>query len=308
MTTNFNLSQLDKMEIDFDKIENELDRVKNLNTNQNKTWKPEKGVTVIRALPYIYNLKFPFVIQQFHYKLKGKSWCLENEGQKCPICEKVIELYRDAKQNDDAYKRSIAGELKANTRYFMPIVVVGKEDEGVKIWGFSKTVYEDLLAFLKKKQGKMINVRDGFNLIVTYTPPPPKGGKQQYGKIKVEIDVDSYGDTTPIAATKEEIEAILNTTPNIEKDIHQRSTKEELIAAYNEFIDAFDSREPEGEDGDGGHDHEDLTENVEENASKDENDAKPVHAETETKKSTEPLIDLSSIEDEFQDLMKDMER
>jgi len=310
MTSNFNLSQLDKMNIDFDKIEQELDRVKNLNTNQTKTWKPEKGITKIRALPYIHNLKFPFIIEKFHYNLKGKSWCLENEGEKCPVCEKVIELFRSAKENDDAYKRSIAKELMANTRYFMPIVVVGKEDEGVKIWGFSKTVYEDLLSFLKKQNGKMINVKDGFCLIVTYTPPPAKAGKKQYGKIKVEIDFDTVIESKPLAATNEEIEAILNTTPNVEKDCFPKATKEELIAAYNEFIDTFDSKdETESEDGEEGSEEAEKTEVAE---TEEETEAVPTKPTPKTAskpaKKNDDLIDLDSIEDEFKDIINRMEK
>ena len=38
--------------------------------------------------------------------------------------------------------------LEPKMRTFAPVLVRGKEQEGVKFWGFGKTVYQELLGFI----------------------------------------------------------------------------------------------------------------------------------------------------------------
>ena len=56
-------------------------------------------------------------------------------------------MYRPKFLSD--WDRWIQGKrLEPKMRTFVPVVVRGREDEGVKFWGFGKTVYQELLSVI----------------------------------------------------------------------------------------------------------------------------------------------------------------
>ena len=53
----------------------------------------------------------------------------------------VRDLYRQG----DEESIKMAKNLSARQRFFSPVVVRGEEDQGVRIWGFGKMAYQELL-------------------------------------------------------------------------------------------------------------------------------------------------------------------
>ena len=134
-------------------------------------WKPPVGKSVIRVVPSAYDPTFPFSELKFHYGVgKYPMIALSNFGKQDPIEEFVKEL----RKTDDRDNWSLAGKLTPKTRTFAPVVVRGEEDKGVRLWGFSKTVYKALLSLAEDEDiGDYTDVVNGFDLVVELTEGNP---------------------------------------------------------------------------------------------------------------------------------------
>ena len=134
------------MAIDINAIRRKLG---NLQTTNNKTsllWKPEPGQNTIRIVPYQFNKENPFIELFFHYDLGKKNYLsLVTFGENDPIAEFSDKL--KATGNSDDWK--LAKKMEPKMRTFVPVIVRGKESEGVKFWGFGKQIYQELLEFIE---------------------------------------------------------------------------------------------------------------------------------------------------------------
>lgn len=134
-------------------------------------WRPTQGTHRIRIVPSQYDPSYPFTELLFHYNVgKYPMIALSNFGKQDPIEEFVKEL----KKTNDSDNWSLAGKLTPRVRTFAPVVVRGEEDAGVRLWGFSKTVYKALLALAKDEDiGDFTDPVTGFDLVVEQTPGNP---------------------------------------------------------------------------------------------------------------------------------------
>ena len=132
------------MSTDINKIRAKLDQLNNKNkpVKENKTksfYKPELGKENIRIVPNKFNKDIPFTEVYFHYGINNKTICSpRNWGEKDPIDEFANELRKGKDW-------MLAKDLDSKMRAYVPVVVRGKENEGVKLWGVGKTMYIDLL-------------------------------------------------------------------------------------------------------------------------------------------------------------------
>lgn len=134
-------------------------------------WRPTTGKHQIRVVPSAYNPDYPFSELFFHYSIgKYPMIALSNFGKQDPIEEFIKEL----KSTSESENWSLAGKLQPKQRTFAPIVVRGEESEGVKLWGFSKTVYKALLSLAEDEDiGDFTDPVTGFDLVVEQTPGNP---------------------------------------------------------------------------------------------------------------------------------------
>ena len=135
------------MAIDLNAIRNKLNQLQTQTTRQNNLWKPEPGKQQIRIVPYQHDKANPFQELYFHYDLGKKNFLSPiTHGRPDPVVEFAEKL--KASGNSDEWK--LGKKLEPKMRCYVPIIVRGKESEGVKFWGFGKTVYQELLAFIAK--------------------------------------------------------------------------------------------------------------------------------------------------------------
>jgi hypothetical protein len=132
------------MGIDLSKMKAKLSAVNNRGggTKKSQFWRPEDGEQTIRILPTPDG--DPFKEFYFHYNLGKNAGFLspkKNFGEDDPLDKFIRQLF------DESTEESIkmAKSLMARQRFFSPVIVRGQEDQGVKIWGYGKTVYEQLL-------------------------------------------------------------------------------------------------------------------------------------------------------------------
>jgi len=125
-----------------------LNRFKSLQNNTKKSdsiWKPANGKSQIRIVPYKFNKDLPFIELYFHYNINNKTYLSPiSFGRPDPI----VEFAEKLKRTGDTDDWKAGKKMEPKLRTFVPVIVRGKENEGVKFWGFGKTVYQDILGYI----------------------------------------------------------------------------------------------------------------------------------------------------------------
>ncbi len=125
-----------------------LKRFSSLQNNTKKSdsiWKPANGKSQIRLVPYKFNKDNPFIELYFHYNINNKTYLSPiSFGRPDPI----VEFAEKLKRTGDTDDWKAGKKMEPKLRTFAPVIVRGKENEGVKFWGFGKTVYQDILGYI----------------------------------------------------------------------------------------------------------------------------------------------------------------
>jgi len=154
------------MAIDLNAIRNRLDRLQNKVQKTDNLWKPKPGKQQIRMLPYVFNESNPFIELFFHYDFGGKNILSPKTfGESDPLIEFANQL-RNTGNRDDW---NLSKKLYPKMRTYVPVIVRGEEEEGVKFWGFGKTVYQELLAFFADPDyGDLTDIVNGRDITVEF--------------------------------------------------------------------------------------------------------------------------------------------
>ena len=132
---------------------------------KNVFWKPAVGKQTIRIVPSAYNKSNPFSELFFHYGIdKNPIISPTNWGEKDPI----VEFAKQLRQSKDKESWRLARKLEPKMRVFVPIIVRGQEAEGVKLWGFGKEIYMELLSMVEDEDiGDYTDIISGRDLNLT---------------------------------------------------------------------------------------------------------------------------------------------
>ena len=154
------------MGIDMKKMREKYNSLKNKGGGKKDLfWKPQDGDQVIRILPTSDG--DPFKEFWFYYNLdKAPVLCPKrNFGEDSPVLDFASALYKEG--TPDSIE--MAKKLFPKQRFFSPVLVRGEEGLGVRIWGYSKTVYEQLLQLvLNPDYGDVTDTETGTDLVLNY--------------------------------------------------------------------------------------------------------------------------------------------
>jgi hypothetical protein len=211
---------------------------KNANSTPSFRWRPSEGDQAIRILPTSDGDTFKEF--HFHYNVGKNPGILcpkKNHGEDCPICEFASSLWRDGVQNDDNTLKQEAKKLFVRKRYYSPIIVRGKESEGVKIWSYGKTAYETLLGYvLDPDYGDITDPESGTDIVLNYNVPGtpgsfPKTTLKPRRRPSVLCDDDVAN-----------CEELLDSIPEIESLFDRKSTSD-VQAMLDDFLSSDSSSE-----------------------------------------------------------------
>lgn len=132
---------------------------------KNVFWKPAVGKQTIRIVPSAYNKSNPFSELYFHYGIdKNPIISPTNWGEKDPI----VEFAKQLRTSKDKESWRLARKLDPKMRVFVPIIVRGEEADGVKLWGFGKEIYMELLSMVEDEDiGDYTDIVSGRDLNLT---------------------------------------------------------------------------------------------------------------------------------------------
>jgi len=159
------------MAINLDKMRAKMDQLEGKNVRKESIfWKPQDGEQTIRILPVADG--DPFREFWFHYNLGNNRGFLSpwrNYGEEDPLNDFVRKLFNEG--TDDSVK--MAKDLMARQRFFSPVIVRGEEEKGVRLWGYGKTAYKELISLaLNPDYGDITDPDTGTDLVIKYGKPP----------------------------------------------------------------------------------------------------------------------------------------
>ena len=221
--------------MDLNAIKKRLNQLQTTNNRTSSLWKPQPGKTQIRIVPYAFNKDNPFIELFFHYNLNNRSYLSPiSFGRPDPIEEFAQKLKGSGSKEDYQLSR----KLEAKMRTFAPVIVRGEEKQGVKFWGFGKTVYQELLSIIADPDyGDITDPVNGRDVSVEFITAEESGASFPKTNIRVKPN------QTPISEDPEILE-LVKTQQDI-KEIYQELSYDDLTEVLNEWLNPSDSDEEE---------------------------------------------------------------
>lgn len=222
------------MAIDFNKMKQKLNALQGNgdgNSTQNTFWKPQEGDQSIRIVcPEDGD---PFKQYYFHYgvgKNPGFLCPKKMHGKDCPVCNFAWSTYNDAKAAGDTETLKFCKTLFAKERFFSPVVVRGEEDQGIRLWGYGKTAYGELIGLVTNPDyGDITDVDGGTDLTINYGKPA--GAQFPVTKITPRRRPSA------LAEDSSEVSRILDTMPSFTENFNSKTT-EEIETMLADFLNA----------------------------------------------------------------------
>ena len=220
--------------MDLEKVKRRLNQLQASNQRTSSLWKPQPGTQQIRIVPYKFNKDNPFIELFFHYDLGGKSYLSPiSFGRPDPIEEFAQKLKSSG--NRDDYR--LGKKLEAKMRTFAPILVRGEESQGVKFWGFGKTVYQEILSVISDPDyGDITDPVSGRDVTVEFKTAEETGASFPSTAIRVKPI------QTPISEDKNILEKVEDTQKDI-TEIYQEKTYDELTEILNNWLEGREDGE-----------------------------------------------------------------
>ncbi len=213
--------------MDLNAIRKRLGQLQTTNNRTSSLWKPQPGKTQIRIVPYAFNKDNPFIELFFHYNLNNRSYLSPiSFGRPDPIEEFAQKL--KASGNKEDYQ--LSKKLEAKMRTFAPVIVRGEESQGVKFWGFGKTVYQELLSIIADPDyGDITDPVNGRDVSVEFISAEESGASFPKTNIRVKPN------QTPISDEPSVLELVKTSQKDI-TEIYQEQSYEDLTNVLNEWL------------------------------------------------------------------------
>ena len=182
-----------------------LKRFSSLQNNTKKSdsiFKPANGKSQVRIVPYKFNKDIPFIELYFHYNINNKTYLSPMSfGRPDPI----VEFAEKLKRTGDTDDWKAGKKMEPKLRTFVPVIVRGKESEGVKFWGFGKTVYQDILGYIADPDyGDITDPNTGRDIVLEVMSAEESNASYPTTTIRVKPA------TTKLADSKETIQQLLD--------------------------------------------------------------------------------------------------
>ena len=226
--------------MDLNAIRKRLGQLQTTNNRTSSLWKPQPGKTQIRIVPYEFNKDNPFIELFFHYNLNNRSYLSPiSFGRTDPIEEFAQKLKGSGNKED----YQLSKKLEAKMRTFAPVIVRGEESQGVKFWGFGKTVYQELLSIIADPDyGDITDPVNGRDVVVEFISAEESGASFPKTNIRVKPN------QTPISDEPSVLEKVKTSQKDI-TEIYQEQSYEDLTNVLNEWLNPSEEQaEEEKED------------------------------------------------------------
>ena len=193
--------------------------------NRDTFWRPQDGEQTIRIVPTADG--DPFKDFWFHYNVGNNPGFLspkKNFGEEDPLNDFVRKLFNEG--TEESIK--MAKSLMARQRFFSPVLVRGEEEKGVRIWGYGKMVYEQLLNLvLNPEYGDITDSETGTDLVIRYGKPA--------GASFPQTEITPRRRPSLLCEDEAQCAEWLDTIPDLDS-LFERKTPEEVATILDEYL------------------------------------------------------------------------
>ena len=222
--------------MDLNAIKSRLSQLQTSNNRTSNLWKPQPGNQIVRIVPYKFNKDNPFIELYFHYDLGGKNYLSPISFCRPDPIEEFAQKLKGTGSKDD-YR--LGRKVEAKMRTYAPVVVRGEENQGVKFWGFGKTVYQELLSIIADPDyGDITDTVSGRDVAVVFKTAEETGKSFPSTSIRVKPN------QTPITEDASLLETLTESQKNI-TEIYQEQSYEDLTQALNDYLNGGSTTEEE---------------------------------------------------------------
>jgi hypothetical protein len=191
-------------------------------------WKLTEGEHTVRILPSEDG--DPFKEYHFHYNVGKQNGFLcpkRNFGDDCPVCNFATKLFNQG----DTESIDMAKKMFARQRFFSPVMVRGEEKAGVRVWGYSKTVYQELLSLvLNPDFGDITDADEGVDLLLKYAKDP--------GMLYPKTSLTPRRKSSPLCEDEDaDCQELISNVPDFDT-LFERKTTEEVGAILDEAMNS----------------------------------------------------------------------
>jgi hypothetical protein len=215
------------MALDLAAIRGRLNKLQNTSNRKDNLWKPTPGKHQVRIVPYKFSPENPFIELFFHYNINNKTYLSPSSfGRPDPIVEFAEKLKRMGDKED----WKAAKKMEPKLRTFVPVIVKGEESEGVRFWGFGKTVYQELLGYIADPDyGDITDVDGGRDITIEYTSAEDAGTSYPVTTIRIKPN------QTPVSDDESAKQSLVETQTNI-TDIYSELSYDELKSVLEGWL------------------------------------------------------------------------
>ena len=154
-------------------------------------------------------------------------------GRKDPVNEFADKLKSSGNKDEWIQGR----RMEPKMRTFVPIVARGKENEGVKFWGFGKTVYQELLGIIADPDyGDISDVMTGRDISIERQTPAEAGN--QYGKTTIRVKPNQ----TALTEDKSLLENLFNNQVEI-TELYPEPSYDDLKVSLQNYLNPSEEEE-----------------------------------------------------------------
>jgi hypothetical protein len=108
----------------------------------------------------------------------------------------IVEFAEKLKRTGDTDDWKAGKKMEPKLRTFVPVIVRGKESEGVKFWGFGKTVYQDILGYIADPDyGDITDPNTGRDIVLEVMSAEESNASYPTTTIRVKPAVSKLADS-----------------------------------------------------------------------------------------------------------------
>jgi hypothetical protein len=223
------------MALDINALKSKLNSFKRIGGDRDTSiWKPKEGKTVIRIVPWKDNPANPFIELHFHYLGNKTHLSPISYGNRDPIAE-FADAIRSDPEKDPKERYAEARPFMPKLRTYVPVIVRGEEDKGVRFYSFGKTVYQELLSYISDPDyGDITDPKTGRDIVVEFIPQ--EKSDTSFSKTSVKVKPSQ----TPLSVDAAQMKLWLTEQPDI-KELYTEPSYNELKVILEKYLDPDNS-------------------------------------------------------------------
>lgn len=193
-------------------------------------WKPKEGKAIVRIVPRKEDPSNPFIELYFHYLGNKTHLSPLSHGNRDPIAEFADALKSD-QSRDPKERWAEAKPFMPKLRTYIPVIVRGEEDKGVRLYSFGQTVAKELISYmLDADYGDISDPKTGRDIVVEYTPK--EKSDTNFAKTSIKVKPSQ----TPLSTDESLVTKWMTEQPDIH-ELYTEPTYNELKVVLERYLD-----------------------------------------------------------------------